>query len=171
MDIGEIRKLIWSQYGAVLEMMENAIEKCPEDLWSDRSRKPQFSQLVFHALFFADLYLSDSVKGFAPPAPFGLSELDRSGKKPEIVYSREDLKKYVEHCRDKCKAKLDGLTDDAAAQLCGFSWVKVSVCELFVYSLRHVQHHVGQLNLILRQVSDQGSTWVFKSTREFETSK
>lgn len=30
------------QFGAAIEMLENAVEACPEDLWNDRSREPEF---------------------------------------------------------------------------------------------------------------------------------
>ena len=69
--------IVWRQFGAAIEMLGNAIRACPDEIWSDRSRRPEFWYVAFHTLFFLDLYLSDSVDGFAPPAPFTLDE--RSG--------------------------------------------------------------------------------------------
>ena len=36
--------------------------------------------------------------------------------------------------------------------------------ELVIHSLRHVQHHVGQLNLILRQRTDDAPRWVARAS-------
>jgi uncharacterized damage-inducible protein DinB len=32
--------------------------------------------------------------------------------------------------------------------------------ELLLYNLRHVQHHAGQLHLLLRQTTDDAPRWV-----------
>ena len=50
-------------------MLGNAIDACPDELWRDKSRDPQFWYLAFHTLFYLDLYLFGSVDGFMPPAP------------------------------------------------------------------------------------------------------
>ncbi|HEX9668364.1 MAG TPA: DinB family protein, partial [Thermoanaerobaculia bacterium] len=61
--------ILWPQLGAAIDMLENAMDACPEALWGDRSQRPEFWYLVFHTLFFLDYYLADSAEGFAPPAP------------------------------------------------------------------------------------------------------
>ena len=35
-----------------------------------------------------------------------------------------------------------------------------SVLEILLYNMRHVQHHVAQLNLLLRQDINDAPTWV-----------
>src|SRR5438445_13680729 len=55
------KAILWQQFGAAIDMLENALVACPDELWSDRSRHPEFWYLVFHTLFFLDLYLSGSV--------------------------------------------------------------------------------------------------------------
>jgi uncharacterized damage-inducible protein DinB len=40
----------------------------------------------------------------------------------------------------------------------------MSVAELYLYNMRHVQHHTAQLNLILRQRTSMASPrWVSKA--------
>ena len=70
------RAVLWQQFGAAIDMLENALVACPDELWSDRSQRPEFWYVVYHTLFFLDLYQSGSVEGFTPPAPFTLDELD-----------------------------------------------------------------------------------------------
>jgi uncharacterized damage-inducible protein DinB len=73
------------------------------------------------------------------------------------------MRTYLEHGRRKGMKMIEALTDEKALQRCGFSWVDVSVSELVIYNMRHVQHHAAQLNFILRQVVDSSPGWVFKA--------
>lgn len=143
---------------------------CPERLWSDRSKQPEFWYTVYHALFWLDCYLSNSLEGFAAPAPFTLDELDERGLLPERVYAKDELHAYLEHGRKKCRATIEALTDDKARQRCGFEWLDINVAELLLYNMRHVQHHAAQLNLILRQTIDSAPRWVKTAKRDlFQT--
>lgn len=154
------REVLWRQFGAAIAMLENALLACPDELWSDRSRQPEYWYVVFHTLFFLDLYLSESLDEFAPPAPFGLEELDPAGVLPPRVYTKEELHTYLQHCRVKCRATIAALTVEQAGEERGFGSIRGSVVELLIYNLRHVQHHAAQLNLILRQETDSAPGWV-----------
>ncbi len=142
-------------------MLENALLACPDELWSDRSRRPEFWYVVYHSLFWLDLYLSGSIEGFAPPAPYTLDEMDPAGLLPERVYTKDEMQTYLEHGREKCRATVEALTDEKVRARCVFSWGKeMSFGELLLDNMRHVQHHAAQLNLILRQVTDSAPGWV-----------
>jgi hypothetical protein len=158
------RAALWQQFGAAIDMLENALDACPEDVWSDRSRQPQYWYLVFHTLFWLDLYLS-SREGFAPPAPYGLEELDPAGVFPERVYSKTELRAYLAHGREECRATIAALTDETAREPRVFGSVQGPLLEILLYSMRHVQHHAAQLNLILRQATDSAPDWVGKTQR------
>ncbi len=157
------KTMIWQQFGAAIDMLENAMIACPDKLWGDRSQQPEFWYVVFHTLFFIDLYLSDSDKGFAPPPPFTLDELDTRGLLPERVYTKEELQSYLDHGRKKCRSTIEALSDAKAHQRCGFEWLDITVAESLLYNMRHVQHHAGQLNLLLRQKTDSAPRWVRKT--------
>jgi hypothetical protein len=157
------KSVIWHQFGAAIDMLENALLACPDALWGERARKPEFWYVVFHTLFFLDLYLSDSDVGFAPPDPFTLDEMDPAGLLPERVYTKQELRTYLEHGRKKCRTAIGALTDEKMRQRCGFEWLDISVAEALLYNMRHVQHHAAQLNLILRQTTDSAPRWVRKT--------
>ena len=157
------RTIIWQQFGAAIDMLENALLACPDQLWSDRSQPLEFWYVFYHTLFWLDLYLSGSVEGFAPPAPFTLDELDPAGLLPERPYTKDELQTYLAHGRQKCRATLEALTDEQAGQRCGFSWGEVSFLELLLYNMRHVQEHASQLNLILGQKIGSAPGWVTKA--------
>jgi hypothetical protein len=157
------RAAVWQQFGAAIDMLENALRACPDDLWDDRSRQPEFWYLVYHTLFWLDLYLSDSRDGFAPPAPFTLDELDPAGRLPERPYTKAELQRYLEHGRTKCRATIEALTADRARERRRFSSIDGNVAELLLYNMRHVQHHAAQLNLLLRQTIDSAPSWVARA--------
>jgi len=157
------RKILWQQFGACIDMLENAITACPEDLWRDRAQNPEFWYVAFHTLFFLDLYLSDCVEGFTPPEPFTLDELNPDGLMPERPYTKDELINYLEHGRKKCRVTIEAITDEQLERRCGFKWVDVTEVELLLYNMRHVQHHTAQLNLILRQKIDSAPRWVAKA--------
>jgi hypothetical protein len=157
------RNVVWQQFGAAIDMLENAIRACPDHVWNDRSRRPEFWYVAYHTLFFLDLYLSDAVEGFAPPAPFGMEELDFEGRLPERVYSKDELLRYLEHGRSKCRALTAAMHDAGADQRCNFGWLSMPRGELMLYNMRHVQHHAGQLNLMLRLSVDTAPGWVSRA--------
>jgi uncharacterized damage-inducible protein DinB len=157
------KSIVWQQFGAAIDTLDNAIVACPDELWDDRSKRHEFWYVVFHTLFWLDLYLSESPEGFAPPTPFGLEELDPAGVIPERPYSKDELRTYLMHCRNKCRTTIEAMTDETARQRIRFGRVDLSRAELFLYSMRHVQHHAAQLNLILRQTIDSAPGWVFQA--------
>ena len=166
-----LRTSIWQQFGAAIDMLDNALRACPDQLWRDRlwnnpSERPEYSQfwyIAYHALFWLDFYLSGSVEGFAPPAPFTLDELDPAGLLPERPYTKDELQAYLDHSRQKCQATIEALTDEKARQRCGFAWGEVSFAELLLYNMRHVQEHAAQLSLILGQKVGSAPGWVTKA--------
>ncbi|MCI0406722.1 MAG: DinB family protein [candidate division Zixibacteria bacterium] len=168
------KAIIWNQFGAAIDMLENAIRACPDGVWGNFSKKPEWKKkdvvgfwyLVYHTLFFLDYYLSEKIeseKDFAPPAPFTLSEFDPEGALPERVYMKEELLAYLEHCRKKFGRLMAGFSEERAHRASGIPYRDMTVAELLLYNMRHVQHHAAQLNLILRQAIDSAPDWVSKT--------
>ncbi len=155
--------IIWHQFGAAIDMLENAINACPENVWGDRSRNPEYWYTVYHTLFFLDFYCFGTDKGFLPPKPFNLDELDPAGILPDRVYRKEEMLTYLEHGRNRARAAVAALTEDSFDKRCAYERPDVTNAELIVYSMRHVQHHAAQLNLILRQTIDSAPRWVSKA--------
>lgn len=156
-----MNEALWRQLGAAIDMLGNAIAAFSDEAWLDPARRPLPWHLAYHTLFFLDLYLSPGLDGFAPPPPFGLSELDPSGVLPERPYTRAELLAYLDHGRAKARATLAALTAEEAARPIAFPWLgEMSRGELQLVSLRHVQHGAAQLNLILRQTLDAAPQWV-----------
>jgi len=159
----EWRAALWSQFGAAIDMLENTVRACPDDLWRGRAAEPGLWSTVHHTLFWLDLYLSGSVEGFAPPAPFGLEELDPEGRLPERPYLGDELLAYLKHGRATCRRTLETLTQEKARERCSFSWDEVSFAELLLYNMRHGEEHAGGLSDRLGQALGSGPGWVAKA--------
>lgn len=161
------RGTIWRQFSAAIDMLENAMRACPDELWSERlwrdpAQQPGLSEfwyVAYHTLFWLDLYLSGSVEGFAPPAPFTLDELDPAGLLPARTYTKDELITYLNHDRTKCQVTVKALTDERARQSCKFSWGEISFLELLFDNMRHVQEHAAQLNMVLGQKVGSNPGW------------
>ena len=104
-----LKTALAQQFGATIDMLENAMLACPDPLWQVRlwedpqlPRASEFWYIVYHTLFWLDLYLSGSSEGFLPPVPFTLDELDPAGILPERPFEKEELRSYLEHTRRKC---------------------------------------------------------------------
>src|SRR5437763_13443298 len=141
-----LRTALWQQFGAAIDMLENALLACPDTLWhgrlwgypSDPSLPPGFAAfwyITYHTLFWLDLYLTGSFEGFAPPAPFTTDELDPAGVLPERPYTRDELHAYLVQLRKKCQTTIAELSDEQAHQQVDYPWSrKPSYLELLLYN-------------------------------------
>ena len=156
---------IWNQFGGSIDMLENALRHCPDECWNTDTK---FWYNAYHCLFFLDYYLTLEPENFAPPAPFTFSEFE--DVLPDRVYTRKELLDYVAFNREKCREFIAGLTDDRWND----RWINVSgtmnysILEILLYNMRHVQHHVAQLNLLLRQEIDDAPQWVERTNRSLQ---
>jgi hypothetical protein len=163
-----LKTLVWQQFGAAIDFLAVTMSTCPERLWSASlwktpDTKAEFSQfwyVVYHTLFWLDLYLTGAEEGFIPPPPFILIEQDDEGPLPERVYTQDELLAYLTDCRQRCRATIEALTDEKAEQRCRFSWGECSFLELLIYNLRHVHGHASQLNMLLGQNGIPVLDWV-----------
>jgi hypothetical protein len=161
--------ILWRQFGGALEMLENALLACPEDVWGEDITWGAFWYLAYHTLFWTDFYFSEKTeKAFQPPAPFSKDEFDPEGVLPERVYTKTELLNYLAHVRIQNRALIASLTPERAQERFVGEHKDFSLLELTLYNLRHVQHHTAQLNLLLRQQTDDAPKWVSWSKEELE---
>ncbi|TDX13409.1 DinB family protein [Flavobacterium sp. S87F.05.LMB.W.Kidney.N] len=159
----ELKAILWRQFGAVIDMLESSIMVCPESFWD----KKDFWYNAYHTIFWLDYYSSAEPDKFFPPEPFSLSEFDPKGILPERVYSKEELLGYLEYSRKKVFFLIDGLNEKTSKERFINKKKNYSRVEMIIYNMRHVQHHVGQLNLLLRQNVDLAGKWVSESDKTY----
>lgn len=172
---------LWRQFGAAIDMLDNALVACPAALWTQRlwsagtpapEFPPQFAEfwyISFHTLVWLDLYLSGvPEEAFAPPAPFAQGEIDSVAALPDRPYTKEEVRAYLVSTRRECHTTLVALTDEQARRPVAYSWSRgepISYVELQLYNLRHVQEHAAQLSLFLGQhgIPDADLAWVARA--------
>jgi hypothetical protein len=142
----KVKETIKSQYNAALEMLKQAVEACPESLWSDPQYESPFWHVAYHALFFAHLYLQPHEKDFVPWEKHQkrfvslASDIDE-GERGEW-YGKEDVLAYLALCRQQVEEQVAALDLEAES---GFHWLPFDKLELQFYNIRHIQQHTGEL--------------------------
>jgi hypothetical protein len=167
------KKCLLKNFLAAIDMFKNIIVLCPDKVWKQDKK---FFYLTYHTAVFLDYYLSNPVKEFYPSLPYTI--LDSLPPEavddviPDKFYTKEDLVEYVSVIRKKCQnliqhasdEKLDGRwIKDEEISLHGMCPTLVSsytLMEILFYNLRHLQHHAGQLNLLLRQQANLAADWI-----------
>ncbi len=166
---------LWKNFGAAIDMLKNAIVVCPDELWQ---KEKKFFYLAYHTVIFLDYYLTSPVKYFEPDLPYTITDDDKLPTDaiddviPNMFYSKEEFLSYLSSIREKCK-NLATLSSEQKLQerwitdaeinmhgLCPKLVENYTVLEILFYNFRHVQHHVAQLNFILRQKLNIASDWV-----------
>ena len=159
-----IKKSIISQFLASLEMLRETIQKCPDEVWLDDSRKPGFWQVAYHALFYVHLYIQPSGADFKawekhrPDYQFLGALPWPPHNRPNIrePFTKADVLEYLDFCCDEIRTVVPGL-DLAAGS--GFDWLPMSKLELQFYSLRHLMQHTGELSERLNAQTGQEINW------------
>jgi len=146
----DIRKIIQSQYGAYLDMLKQAVEKCPAFLWDDRRHRNRFWHIAYHALFYTHLYVQPSERDFSPWARHR-EQYQFMGQvpwpphaEPKIgePYTPADVLEYLAMCQQQVEEQVASVNLEAES---GFDWLAFNKLELQFYNIRHLQQHVGEL--------------------------
>jgi hypothetical protein len=158
-------KIFVRQYSASLEMLAQAVNRCPDAVWLDSNCTNRFWHIAYHAVFYTHLYLQASESAFkrwhkhrlnyqflgaVPWPPFEKPVID-------TPYSRDEILDYREFCLAELEEDVRGVDMDAPS---GFPWLPFSRLELHIYNIRHIQHHTGQLIDRLRRECNIDVSWI-----------
>lgn len=166
---------LWKNFGAAIDMLTEAVALCPDELWY---REKRFFYLTYHTVIFLDYYLTIPVTGFQPTLPYTIVDSDKLPPEavddvmPNELYSRQDVLGYLSSIREKCKRLITHATEEKLMErwvgaeeinlhgLCPPIVENYTVLDILFYNFRHVQHHVAQMNTILRQKINAVPDWV-----------
>ena len=62
--IDYVKKILMGQFEAAFCMMNECVQKCPQEHWDSKIAKYAFWHVVHHTLYFVDLYLSPNEESF-----------------------------------------------------------------------------------------------------------
>jgi len=172
-----VQAALTGQYHAALNMLKQAIEQCPAELWDGGRPHPvplpegegvaypvPFWRVAYHTLFFTHLYLQQNEEAFCPwehhrdghqdlPWPPGI------GPKIDDPYMKTEILDYWRLVDGMVDAGVNRLDLDARAS--GFSWHKtIPKFEHQIHNIRHIQHHAAVLSGRLRLANGTDVRWV-----------
>jgi len=165
-----LHEVLWNQFGASIDMLVNVISHCPDDYFLTHRR---FYYIAFHSAIFLDYYLTVPPNDFSPLLSFTQKEpADRPKEAiddliPDKIYSKEAIVEYLRQSREKCKGLIESLTEEKLQER--FTEgnephdMDFPILEILLYNLRHTQHHVAQLNMLIRQDIDEHMEWSFRA--------
>jgi len=170
----KFKECLWINFAAAIDMLRNAVTLCPDELWQ---KEKKFFYLTYHTVIFLDYYLSKPVKDFTPILPYTITDSNNLPSEavddviPNKFYTRQEILDYLNLIREKCRKSITHSTDQLMERwidpaeinlhgLCPSLVTNYSVLDMLFYNFRHVQHHVGQLNLLLRQGINKAPEWI-----------
>jgi hypothetical protein len=159
-----MKKELISQYKNALRMLANTIGLCPKKLWDDAiNYENTYWRIVYHTLFYTSLYLAEDADRFTPwekhePNYNRLGKLTDDGETIIVTthYSKAELSNYLQTIVLRLDENIDGHNFTAPS---GFYWLPMNKLELYLYNLRHIQHHTGQLVERLHGNGVKGVAW------------
>jgi len=169
------RICLWRNFGAAIQMLNNFVVMCPDELWRNDKK---FFYMTYHTVIFLDYYLTIPVRDFKPGLPYSIVDSDKLPEGavddviPDHFYTKRDFISYLSGIEQKCKSlivyspieKFEQIWIDKEEidlhGLCPDILTNYTVLEIIFYNLRHVQHHLGQLNFMLRQKANKAVDWI-----------
>ncbi|MBK6292443.1 MAG: hypothetical protein IPI24_10060 [Ignavibacteria bacterium] len=165
-----MKRTLQSQYIAALEMCREIITVCSDDGWNDSSEVQPVWHVMYHALAWTNYYLypdttstvfwSGVRSGAHVILPIPANQADPASL--IAPYTKAELQDFITYVLEIVQPRVE--EDDLEAPS-GFPWLPCARLELHMYSIRHLQHHVGQLCGRLRTRYDVGVTWVGRGIR------
>ena len=161
-----------NQIKSALCTLAQCISSCPETEWNQPHGDYPFSQVVFHTLFFTDFYLQRDESSFKDQAfhrenkVFFKDYEELQEKIPVNLYGRRQCEKYLKFCIDKCEATLQADDPQTLLGPSGFSFKPFTRAELYIYLIRHIQHHAAQLGLRLQRITGNELQWISSGWKE-----
>jgi len=147
------------QFARIWDTFREVIDNFPEEHWRSGDVNCQIpAWLTYHAIEGAESYARAApLEGFVPGARFGVDWRD---SRPEQLPTQEQMLTYLDEVRTQVEAWLRGVQDsDLLSPDTSSHWTGRSVLACALGQLRHIQHHLGQLNSELRRRGLPRAKW------------
>ena len=156
MQIADIRR----QFELSWDMLDEVMGRCTNAVWRLETPPPYaIGRLAFHTIQSTLRYCRAGCRAKVNLDPFNFG--GNEGRVPMeqfpdiaavLEYSRASrvrVMKWMDTLRQRDLSISDG----------SFLWTGRTVGERLLYTLKHINHHVGQMNLILRQQGIDAVGW------------
>ena len=106
------KSLTTSQLRAALKTLGQSIDLFDDEAWEADHMDGAVNNVVFHTLFYADLYLNRGEEGFEDQ-PFHKKNPDffrdyeeKENRPPTNFYERDKCREYLEFCMEKARSMI-----------------------------------------------------------------
>ena len=131
-----VQRALQSQYLAALQMLRQAVAKCPAALWNPRGDKGAAWFKAFHAVYYAHKYLQAASQDF-------VRWKGRGSTNGGAAISKDELLEYIRFVEEQVPRRLKAVRYDAGS---GFSsYPQADRLEMHLINIRHIQQHAGEL--------------------------
>lgn len=151
------------QHAAANDTLCACIELCPDGAWTKTVGERAFWEVVMHTVFFVHHDLTPL--GESPPGPPDWTWHDACGMGYRMDPPHDEIDatdmgpapdrlRVLEWARAANPRLFEALareTEESLAGPSGFERLRFPRLYVYLYSMRHVQHHAGQLCAVLRR--------------------
>ena len=141
-------------------MLNQAIERIPEDLWSKSIGDWYYSMTVYHIIETAEFYAGKTPDGVQWGSRAGYNWEEVKDVETEVLplITKDLVSLYQYEIKLKLVDTLKSTTYDTFSSKDDFYWFD-SILEKFLYLQRHSMHHIGELFLALRVWDCDRGSW------------
>jgi len=143
--------ILTNQYFNCFAMLSQAITNYNEDIWfDDKHYKSPVWQIVYHTLFYTNIYCSATENGILhwPKERDSyhrfeiMHELRASGSNLIQSYTKGEMIEFSAFVKGKVPIYLADMEPDAR---CWPYWYEEPQIEFHINNIRHIQHHLGEI--------------------------
>jgi len=161
---------IGQEYQAALQRLRRVVQLCPPNVWDLRSEdEPPFWQVAMHLMFHTRVFFcksvpseeagdnaasamqqlglpnQDSVEAGMGSLLDTIQSLTSPSYTPARVVTQEELMDRADNLLAACTSAMKRLTEGGASSPDPMPWRTGNTLGLLLYSLRHIEYHLGQL--------------------------
>ncbi|GAB4446226.1 MAG: hypothetical protein Kow00120_16360 [Anaerolineae bacterium] len=143
--MGKIGDALANQYARTWRELREAVEHCTDAAWKGGDH-PVFIpvRLACHLVETVDYYTQDRPEGFQWGAAWGGADCEKDDL--GLLPDRAALLAYADTVRTRVDAWLRGASDDELLGENTFRWTGDTPMERMIYTIRHSQHHIAEIN-------------------------
>jgi hypothetical protein len=173
----DVRTALKEQYHGGLAHLAFCIDLCPEDIWVGKTPDRPYWRIVYHTLYFTQVYLGQTSKDYEPWPSHrpDLAPYFKDCEKYEPFEiechepcSRSLMLEYLAYIDERVHAIVDQLDLEADS---GFSWYPgIGKLSHQIMNIRHIEGHVGQLGeRLMAHDPDVDIGWVERARHYLDT--
>ena len=152
------------QYDYSLTMLQDMIDVCPNNLWTERNGLFPFWQQLYHALYWNDYNIQESRDGkkiFCWKIEKNIShELDKNKTDFFEYITKDELNSYIHKFIEKKERFFNSMTDTLLLEPILYRQDGLTYFDIIANQIRHIMYHVGHCDCILRDNGYPVSAWL-----------